>query len=257
MDRPDYDAFTEELLARTQVDDRVIGLVALGSMADQDYGPDRWSDHDFFVIARNGEERGLREDLAWLPRHDRIVFALRETEHGWKVLFAEGHLIEFAVFSPSEIVIAKAGRFRVLLDRGGVEEMMTSISGEAQPNGSIDLRHEIGTMVTNLLVGVGRANRGELLSGYEFVAGAALQHLLRALSTLPSADAGLLDGLNPNRRFERVYPATGSTVHALMGRPLPEMALGMLAIARDAFDGQLPNDLIRAFDLVERHIAAS
>ena len=50
-----YAAFTEALRARLEADPRVVGLVALGSMARRDYEPDRWSDHDFFVITRAAE----------------------------------------------------------------------------------------------------------------------------------------------------------------------------------------------------------
>ena len=37
-------------------------------MADRDYSPDEWSDHDFFLISQPGEQEALRQDLSWLPR---------------------------------------------------------------------------------------------------------------------------------------------------------------------------------------------
>ncbi|MCI0417100.1 hypothetical protein L0222_30385 [bacterium] len=40
-------------------EESVLGLVALGSMAAQDYVPDQWSDHDFFVIVRSGHQEFL------------------------------------------------------------------------------------------------------------------------------------------------------------------------------------------------------
>ncbi len=79
-----YEAFTESLRVRLEEDPRVLGLVALGSMARQDYEPDRWSDHDFFVITRSGEQEAFRGDRSWLPRSDRIVLSYRETPHGVK-----------------------------------------------------------------------------------------------------------------------------------------------------------------------------
>ena len=71
MQPDEYRAFTRELTERLQRDERAIGLVAVGSMADRDYAPDEWSDHDFFVITPPGGQEELRNDLSWLPRVDR------------------------------------------------------------------------------------------------------------------------------------------------------------------------------------------
>jgi lincosamide nucleotidyltransferase len=114
-----YTAFTETLRARLEADPRVVGLVALGSMARRDYEPDRWSDHDFFVITNAGEQEAFRADLSWLPFSSRIVFSYRETPHGVTALYEDGHLVEFAVFDPGELPVARVNRYRVLLDRRG------------------------------------------------------------------------------------------------------------------------------------------
>ena len=75
--QPDaYRAFTQALTERLRADPRAIGLVAVGSMADRDYGPDEWSDHDFFVITPPGGQEELRSDLSWLPSADRIALSL-------------------------------------------------------------------------------------------------------------------------------------------------------------------------------------
>src|SRR3954451_8401798 len=106
----DYRAFTEELRTRLTDDERVIGLVALGSMADRDYSPDEWSDHDFFVITEPGGQEALRVDLDWLPRREEVALAMRETEHGLLVLYEDGHMLEFAVFDLDEIALAGVNR---------------------------------------------------------------------------------------------------------------------------------------------------
>jgi hypothetical protein len=49
MQTDTYHAFTDQLTANLQNDDRVQGLVLLGSTANQSHPPDQWSDHDFFV----------------------------------------------------------------------------------------------------------------------------------------------------------------------------------------------------------------
>src|SRR5207237_44114 len=59
MERTAYDRFSERLHQRLAADERVLGLVALGSMSGEP-PPDQWSDHDFFVITRPGEQERMR-----------------------------------------------------------------------------------------------------------------------------------------------------------------------------------------------------
>src|SRR5256885_11336360 len=126
MERTAYDRFSERLHQRLAADERVLGLVALGSMSGEP-PPDQWSDHDCFVIGRPGEQERMRTELSWLPDGEEIVLAYRETAHGVKVLYRDAHLLEFAVFDPEEMSVARVNRFRVLLDRGGVAERMRAL----------------------------------------------------------------------------------------------------------------------------------
>jgi len=252
MDPNSYAAFTEALCARLAGDDRVLGFVALGSMASRDYLPDLWSDHDFFVVVVPGSAEHFRTDLSWLPGHADIVLALRETIHGLKVLYGDAHLIEFAVFTPDELSEARAGRSRVLVDRGGVLQAIESISGDATPQvGGPDLRYELGMFATNVLVGDGRHRRGEWLSAHQLVAGYALDHLLRVLTVQPSPESALLDGLDVRRRFERVHPALGAELGRLLSEPVPAMAAGMIRLAKREVGHLAPPDIIEALRIVE------
>ena len=113
MTPDEYRAFTRELTKRLSADDRAIGLVAVGSMADRDYAPDEWSDHDFFVITPPGGQEELRTDLTWLPEHERVALSVRETDHGLLVFYEDGHLLEFAVFDSEEIASRAPLRIRV------------------------------------------------------------------------------------------------------------------------------------------------
>ena len=84
MEKAAYEAFTAELVGNLGDRSDVLGLVAVGSMAD---GPDVWSDHDFLVIADPGAAEALRTHLTWLPAHERIVLSFRETAHGVKAVY--------------------------------------------------------------------------------------------------------------------------------------------------------------------------
>lgn len=252
-----YDAFTRQLQQKLEAEPRVLGLVALGSMAAQDYGPDHWSDHDFFVIVEVGAQEDFRAELAWLPDAERVILAFRETAHGLKVLYDDGHLLEFAVFDTEELHLARVNRYRVLLDRGEIEQHLTEIANEtkSQADTSSD-EFLVGQFLTSLLVGVGRYQRGERLSGTHFVKTSALRHLLVLLARhVPSRERAKLDNLDPLRRFEMAYPALGAELGHLLGQATPAAAEGLLAIAGRELAARLPDYPVAAEAAVRRSIS--
>jgi predicted nucleotidyltransferase len=225
----EYRAFTDELRTRLAGRAEVVGIVAVGSMADRDYAPDEWSDHDFFVITKPGDQETLRTDLSWLPEPDRVALSFRETDHGLKVIYDDGHLLEFAVFDMDEIALAGVNRYRVLLDRGGVEERTASVRSEPRPPQSDELL--FGMTIASALVAAARAHRGELLTAAFFVTW-TLRHLTALLvRALPSAHASILDEFDSLRRFERAYPELGAELAAIVRRAPAEAALALLDLA--------------------------
>jgi hypothetical protein len=230
----DYAAWSQALVEAVAADPRVVGVVALGSMAGRDYGPDRWSDHDFFVVTEPGRQEELRRDLGWLPRSDRAVLAFRETEHGSKVVHDDGHLLEFAVFDLEELGLARVNRYRVLLDRGGVTRRMQEVAAAtaAAGPGPGAVEHAFGMLVTSILVGSGRHARGESLSGAFFVKGLAVRWLALLVTQLVAAEeSSLLDDLDPLRRFDRVHPAIAVEIERLLRAPTLAAAAGLLDLA--------------------------
>ncbi len=230
-----YNRFTEELTRKLDEDPRVLGLVALGSMAQQDYQPDAWSDHDFFVITIQGVQEDMRQDLSWLPRADELVFRFRETEHGIKVLYRGGHLLEFAVFNEDELQLARMNRYRVLLDKAELTPRLAELELATQDfvaHGRSDPEKRFSEFLMNIYVGVGRHARGELLSGRQFIKTYALTHLLHLLAHyLPAEEAHLLDNLDPFRRFERVYPATAQELNQILSQETLLAAENLLLVA--------------------------
>ncbi|MBN1967597.1 MAG: hypothetical protein JW910_23275, partial [Anaerolineae bacterium] len=112
-----YQTFTATLLANLSADPRVLGLIAAGSMAGTHHQPDQWSDHDFWIVTEPGAQEHFRTIFDWLPHADQIVFTMRETEHGLKLLYADGHFVEYAVFAPEELAVTKINAYKILLDR--------------------------------------------------------------------------------------------------------------------------------------------
>ncbi|MBK8901674.1 MAG: hypothetical protein IPM53_10860 [Anaerolineaceae bacterium] len=235
MNLAEYNHFTEELRLKLAGDDRVLALVAVGSMTQQDYQPDEWSDHDFFVITIHGVQEDMRRDLSWLPRPDELVFSFRETEHGMKALYAGGHLLEFAIFNEAELQLARLNRYRVLLDKAEIAPKLAELALTTQDyvaQAQTDPSGRFAEFLMNLFVGAGRYARGEHLSGHQFIKTHALTHLLRLLGEFHTSEAQhLLDNLDPFRRFEQVFPQLGAEINRILAQNTLLAAEGLLALA--------------------------
>ena len=243
MTPENYRRFTELLKERLSAEDPVLGLVALGSMASQDYLPDQWSDHDFFVIVRTGHQEFYRTTFNWLPDFQEIVFSFRETAHGVKVLYRDGHLLEFAVFDLDELYLARINRYRILLDRNNLEMHLQRIRQQTTEHSTkLDPAWLFGQFLTNLMVGVQRHYRGEKLSGHFFVKANAVKHLISLCSLyLNAPDKQLLDDLDSTRRFEFVFPEAGREINSILRLDTPEAAMEMLRFATKNFREKLPD----------------
>lgn len=242
MDPEAYERFSRDLERNLEADPRVLGLVAVGSMARRGSFPDRWSDHDFFVVVAPGKQEFFRSNLDWLPDHGEIALSFRETAHGVKVLFRDGHLAEFAVFDPDELAVARINRYRVLFDRerigARVAEVAETTAARTTPASDDWL---VGQFLTSLLVGAGRHDRGERLSGGQLVKTTALGHLVVLLARHSgSPGTEKLDSLDPLRRFEIVFPSLGRRLHAALGLETPGAARALLDIAVEELPGWIP-----------------
>jgi hypothetical protein len=243
MDPAAYEAFTRALAARLEGDPDVLGLVALGSMSGEPPGPDAWSDHDFFVVTRPGAQERFRTDPGWLPAPERIALLHRETAHGLKVIWDDGHLAELAVFDPGELSLAKVNRHRVLLDREGTPGALAARMAEvraatvAQARASAtDPRWEAGQLLGTLLVGALRAARGERASGDLLVRAYAARHFLALVhATVPPAPGARPDDLDPFRRIEEAWPRLATALEAALAPSAPASARALLALARETF----------------------
>src|SRR2546426_10657724 len=259
MDRPAYDRFSDRLHQRLAADERVLGLVALGSMSG-DPPPDQWSDHDFFVITRPGEQERMRTGLSWLPDGEQIVLAYRETAHGVKGLYRDAHLLEFAVFDPEETSVARINRFRVLLDRGGIDERMRALR-ERTSRDLADRRPDplwsSGQMLTALLVRAGRYRRGERLARRALAPPAANHPAPLRAFAVPSQNARALDTLDPLPRFEKAHPRLGRELDEALGNPPAEAALRLLRIALRELPQRIPEFPAQAARAAEASIEAA
>lgn len=234
MNAEQYHAFTEQLTANLRADGRVVGLVALGSMARQSHHPDEWSDHDFFVVTEPGQQPAFRTDLRWLPNHEQIAVAFAETAHGLKIMYDDGHLLEFAVFDLTEVSMGRANDYLILHDRGGLTAAMSAI--QSRERHFRDADYYAGMFLTHIWVGLGRYLRGEKFSGRVFVHHYAADDILNLFALLiPTPTPEILDNLDPLRRFEVAYPEIGADLNAALDRPF----LAALPALVDVFEKHL------------------
>lgn len=257
MDLDSYRSFTQRLRNRLEADGRVLGLVALGSMAELGRTPDEWSDHDFFVITVPGAQEPFRQDLGWLPDSERIVLRVRETAHGLKVLYDDGHLLEFAIFDEAELHLARVNDYRVLWDRAHVGADLEHIRARSSTEAaSVDVDRSFALFLSTLLVGAGRTARGEVLSGSSFIKGHALGHLLRLLThCLPTGGETRLDNLDPFRRLERVFPEQARTLHSLLLLEPGPCARQLLSFAEEQLAHRMERYPARAVQAVRSKLA--
>lgn len=231
-----YTQFTQTLVDGVRSDPRVLGVVALGSMAARDYLPDAWSDHDFFLIVDPGAQESFRGDLSWLPGAARIALSFRETAHGLKVVYDDGHLLEFAVFDPQELFLARVNRHRVLFDRADVAARLEQIARTTtEATSPPDASWLAGQVLTQLLVAAGRTRRGEWLSGRAVLMGAVRHLATLAATVLTSPDRSLLDGLDPHRRIERAFPDFGRSLDAALAQQGVHAVAAVLELVETRF----------------------
>ena len=116
---------------------------AVGSMARRwTTLPDRWSDHDFFVVAAPGTPRNLSAtNLDWLPRHGRdraLVPGDRARRQGRPPGRAPARVR--GLRSVDELALARMNRYRVPLrpgeGRGSLERVAQATPELAGPGGS-------------------------------------------------------------------------------------------------------------------------
>lgn len=223
-------------------------------MADRDYAPDGWSDHDFFLVAAPGAQEELRSDLSWLPSAEQIALSFRETDHGLKAIYDDGHMLEFAVFDLEELVaFGSVNRYRVLLDRGGVEEAVAE--ARAKPPRQHDDLHCFGMVVSAALVAGGRGRRGEVLSA-AFLVTWGMTYLARLVQRhVPAENASLLDEFDALRRFERVYPALGAELAAICELPPAQGGPALLDVLERELRGVCPELPWAGLDAVRARFA--
>lgn len=189
---------------------KIVGLVLVGSAAETER-VDAWSDHDFFVITPSGEQESLRTDLSWLPNSHSIAFSFRETEHGLKVVYDSGAVLEFAIFDCAELQTCEINHNYLAYGDEEVAQALEGATNRKVNESDADNLKDFRLFLSVLIIGVGRARRGEILTAGENIRSTATHALLKVL-TQQLGKNPRLDRFDARRRFESVHPEIGSHI---------------------------------------------
>lgn len=234
-------AWLDKLVAILSSREEVVGIVGMGSTADSSR-VDEWSDHDFAVVVAPGAEPQYRGTTDWMPEPERVVLVLEEHHGGGKAVYDDGHFIEWGVATLDSLATWAADDYAVLLDRGGVADVMERIAATPFPSNIPHLERDAALFLTALLHGVGRARRGEELSAGSIIRGDGVQTLVRAVRAQSAGPSSTLDRLDGLRRVERAFPGLAREIADAVAREPEAAARALLGVA-DRYLGIGPEGL--------------
>lgn len=236
--------YTSRLIANAEQNDDVLGLVLVGSTADTSR-VDEWSDHDFFWVVKAGLGEKYRTDLSWIPDIEFAVLHPRETAHGLKVVFNDGRVLEFAVFEDAELELAALNAYAVPVDKSNLSARCAVLAAKSAQVVAFDWAKEFELFLALILIGVGRARRGEVLIAGQFIRSYCIHNLLgliRAAHAPVPGTESKEDNLNRFRRFEQQYPSLSRRIENACQKDLDSAARDLVSILeglRPASDSEL------------------
>jgi hypothetical protein len=234
--------------------DGLIGLVLLGSASEAGaVRRDEWSDHDFFALIEPGRGTEIRPDLDWLPDRESIALTAREGDIGFAVVYDDGHVFEFAFSEAGELEGSLAGDASVVVDDDAetTATLIEQARARADAGDRFDPANDVRLVLVKLLIGVGRARRGEVLNAGTFVRSWAVQCLVRAIrGRFADRSTTLRDTIDPVRRFERDFPEWADRIAAALEAPVEDAARALFDLTREILEPGWDEFPSRAADAV-------
>jgi hypothetical protein len=255
----DFDAYTAELVERCRSTAGVMGLILVGSTTDErSAARDSWSDHDFYVVLADGSQEVLRRELPFLPFRDDVVTVARDGLIGASVLYSDGHILEFAAATESELGQFPLGHHQVVYGSISIERLVREAVDRGASRAGLDPADEASLALIKLLIGVGRARRGELINGGSFVRTYVIGHVAAAIvHHLPVELAPARDGLDVVRRFEEAYPSISRPLGLALDEPLERAARSVFSLMRTVLEPGWDAFPSAAADVVARELGWS
>lgn len=183
-----------------------LALLGLGSIGVERARLDKYSDLDFFVIAKNGKKHRFIENLDWLTNISEAGYYYLNTPDGYKFLYKDGIYCEFAIFEEKDLASAVYSEGKVVWHVSGFDTAKCKPSAPRAPWRPDNLDWAVNEALTCLYVGLCRCARGELLSGTRFIQNYAVDILIACSNRFFSEKDDFKDEFQHERRFERRFP---------------------------------------------------
>ena len=167
-----------EIIQLNQHKEEVLAFIGLGSMHDLTR-LDAYSDIDFFILVQSQQDKKIyMEDMSWLDVHP-IIFSYIETRDGLKVMYEDGILLEFAVFTMDELKLIPFQEGTIYYKKPFIEEH--DLKPQLEQSHPFDLNKTISNCLSNLYVGLLREHRGEHVAAFLMIQVYATSQLLKIL----------------------------------------------------------------------------
>jgi lincosamide nucleotidyltransferase len=189
-----------------------LALIALGSVGVEVERADAWSDLDFFAIVAPGTKAQFLGRLDWLEAAAPVAFRYRNTRDGYKAMFDDGIVCEFAVFEPGELRTIPFAPGRVVWKRDDVDASIRLPAEPRSGSATPDRDWLLGEALTNLHAGLGRHARGERLAAARLIQGHAVDRVVELAALIEPEGPAPRDPYDPARRFERRFPVTAAAL---------------------------------------------
>lgn len=186
--------------------EEVLAFLGLGSMHETNR-LDQYSDIDFFLIVQNyKQKKQYMHDISWL-NVSPIAFSYIETRDGLKVIYEDGILLEFAVFTFHELkkIPFQEGTIYYKKDVIDEEDLKPKVS---LPTLTKDVDKLISNCLSNLYVGMLREQRGEHVAAFLMIQVYATSNLLKILDS-KQEDPFVVERRIENRlkiSYKDIYP---------------------------------------------------
>jgi hypothetical protein len=193
-----------------------LALIGLGSVGLELDRLDQYSDLDFFVVVEEGYKRAYISSLQWLSDVYPVVYSFLNTDDGYKLLFEDGVICEFAVFELDELKNIRFAPGRIVWKREDVPDTVSQPVSKPASHARRTKEWLLGEALTNLYVGLNRDKRGEKLSGTRFIQGYAVDRCLELVEYIGEAKKAHRDPFVNERRFEQRFPVLATQVSTWM-----------------------------------------
>jgi len=198
-----------EIIALNQNNPDVLAFIGLGSM-DETWRLDEYSDVDFFIIVNPSLKPLFYNDVSWL-NVSPIALWFQETMDGLKVVYEDGILLEFAIFTLDQLPHIEESGGKIYYLKEGINASDIMIR---KPNTmKFDFEKTLNMLYAHCYIGMMRERRGEHVAAHTMIQVYAAHEFCELCN--PSVDDRFVVERRIEQRvkldFTRLYPGIQHT----------------------------------------------